>query len=139
MAINRPVSKTIISTVQWGIPITDEVNRLAGLVDGNVPTAWITASPMQNGWVAYDARVPQYRKIGDIVYLRGVIKSGALGSQAFTLPVGYRPPSLGNLGFAVESNSAFGLVNIEPSGLVMPVIGQPTAYIRLDNIYFSTI
>lgn len=33
MAIPLPVTKTVISTTNWGIPITNEVNRLTPLVD----------------------------------------------------------------------------------------------------------
>ena len=33
MAIARPITSTIISTVGWGIPVTDELNRLTGLAD----------------------------------------------------------------------------------------------------------
>lgn len=29
--INPPVSRTVISTTDWGIPITNEINRLSGL------------------------------------------------------------------------------------------------------------
>lgn len=54
MAIDRPVTKTIISTVAWGIPITDEVNRLTAWQQANAKVAWghvasakVTAS--QNG------------------------------------------------------------------------------------------
>jgi hypothetical protein len=33
MAITRPITKTIISTTNFGIPITDEVNRLTDVVN----------------------------------------------------------------------------------------------------------
>lgn len=137
MAIVRPVTKTLISVPNWGVPITDEVNRLTDLSIANAPTPWITAT-LTNGWVNFDARAAQYRKIGDIVYLRGVIKNGGLATVAFNLPIGYRPPSYGNLGFIVESNINPALVNVEANGNVMPVSGSPTNYVRLEPIYFST-
>lgn len=38
MAVPLPVTKTIISTTNWGIPITNEVNRLTPIVDAlNLP------------------------------------------------------------------------------------------------------
>lgn len=33
MAIARPITKTVISTTDWGFPITDEINRLTLLTD----------------------------------------------------------------------------------------------------------
>ena len=58
------------------------------------PSAW-TALPLFGAWVAYGApyQVPQYRKRGDIVEVRGLIKNGVIGTQAFTLPAGFRPPA----------------------------------------------
>lgn len=54
MAINPPVSHTVISTAAWGIPITDEVNRLSAwqaanskVSQGRIAHAIVTAS--QNG------------------------------------------------------------------------------------------
>lgn len=57
-------------------------------------TTW-TALTYTNSWVDYGApnQVGQYRKIGDIVYLRGVVKNGTLNTAAFTLPAGFRPPA----------------------------------------------
>lgn len=54
MAITRPVTKTLISTTQWGIPITDEVNRLTDwqTLNRNVPwgrIASVQVAAPQNG------------------------------------------------------------------------------------------
>lgn len=71
--------------------------------DAAVPTsmeAWHSVGgagepAFTNSWVNFDATTTpgaQFRKTpwGD-VQLRGLIKSGTLGTDAFTLPVGYRP------------------------------------------------
>lgn len=105
MPISRPTTKTIISTQGWGIPITDEVNRLTTQSDSNTSrvtaleaatakTTWTNAT-LLNGWVNMGApmNVTQYRKIGDIVYLRGYVYGGSAGTNLFTLPVGFRPPA----------------------------------------------
>ena len=93
MPINRPVTKTVISTTQWGIPITDEVNALRTELNALKPTAWTGITTFQNGWVSIAIGQPcQYRKIGDTVHLRGEIGGGTLNSIAFTLPTGFRPP-----------------------------------------------
>jgi len=59
-------------------------------------TAW-TPVTFNNGWANKGGtdQTCQYRKIGDIVYLRGTMtKTGiTYGASAFQLPVGYRPPA----------------------------------------------
>jgi hypothetical protein len=61
------------------------------------PTAW-TAVTFENGWANKGGsdQVCQYRKIGDIVYLRGTMTKSAVtyGQAAFTLPIGFRPPAI---------------------------------------------
>lgn len=90
MAILRPVTKTLISSSSWGIPITDEVNRLTPLVDAAKPTAW-TNLTLQNGWTASTASMaPQYRKVGDMVQIRGSVGGGSPGTTIVTLPAGFR-------------------------------------------------
>ena len=92
MPINRPVTKTIISTTQWGIPITDEVNALRTELDALKPTAW-TGVAYANGWMdAGSGQAPmRYRKQGDLCWVQGSMKSGSLNNIAFILPVGFRP------------------------------------------------
>lgn len=60
-------------------------------------TGWL-AVVLQNGWLNYDDTYGDYlfryvRKIGGIVHLRGLIKTGTItvGTTLFTLPAGYRP------------------------------------------------
>ena len=55
-------------------------------------SGWITPT-FQNGWENFgwwhtDAG---FRLIGDVVHLRGHVKSGTANSTIFTLPPGYRP------------------------------------------------
>lgn len=54
-----------------------------------------TAVSFVNGWVNYSPggwEEAQYRKVGDVVQLRGMVKDGTFNSIMFTLPVGFRPP-----------------------------------------------
>jgi hypothetical protein len=64
------------------------------LTAGVAPTAW-TAVTFLNGWSNYGSgfQTMQYRKVGDIVYLRGFVKGGTASTAVFALPVGYRPPA----------------------------------------------
>src|SRR6188472_2661435 len=97
-AIPLPVTRTIIQTNAWGIPITNAVNTnttdIANLKTATAVGAWTNAS-LANGWTNYggNVQVLQYRKIGDIVYVRGGLKSpGPSGPTVVTtLPVGFRP------------------------------------------------
>lgn len=60
--------------------------------DKIVDSGWLDL-PLSNGAVAYStAQKPQYRKIGNVVYIRGVFK-GVTSTPVVIgqLPVGYRP------------------------------------------------
>lgn len=85
-----------------------------------VPPAWIALPAYQNGWINYGApyQVGQYRKRGDIVEVRGLIKSGTIGAVAFTMPAGFRPPA----DLLVPSNSAgaYCAITITAAGTVTP-------------------
>ena len=58
-------------------------------------TPW-TGVTFQNGWANYGSgyQTCQYRKIGDVVQLRGVATNATGNTVAFTLPAGYRPPAV---------------------------------------------
>lgn len=94
------------------------------------PTAW-TAPTLAGAWVNFGGtqQVAQYRMVGDRVFLRGVVKTGVIGTAVFTLPAGFRPPSPnGDLQFTVSSNSAFGVVGISPAGVVTALVGNNAAF-----------
>lgn len=83
-----------------------------------VETAW-TAPTLLNSWVNYNGathQVAQYRKVGDLVYVRGFIKSGTTtaGTVLLTLPVGFRPPMQVN--FASSANFAAAGLNVQSTG-----------------------
>jgi hypothetical protein len=139
MAITRPTTKTVISTTQWGVPITDEVNRLSPIVDGRTPTAWTNVT-LQNGWVNAPGYTTQYRKIGDIVYLRGRVQGGTMQTTCFTLPSGFRPPMQMDMATAsadAGGNWIFGQIQIGTDGQVNPRTGTNVA--MTFNLNFSTI
>jgi hypothetical protein len=133
MAITVPAEGQIVSATTFGKPVADEVNRLTTLT---TPPAWIPVTTFQNGWSNFDAvQVAAYRKIGDLVYLRGVIKGGTVPNVAFTLPAGYRPTQ--TCGFAVNANEVAGVINVRTSGTVDMQTGNP-AYFWLTGIIFAT-
>lgn len=91
------------------------------------PTTW-TAPVLLNGWVNVGApsQVAQYRRVGDIVSIRGVITAGGIGLNAFVLPVGFRPPA--DLTFSCSANGAFGSLTVTAAGAVTPAAGAAVAF-----------
>jgi hypothetical protein len=127
------------------------------------PEAWTSVLGgvgFLNSWVNYGSTYAgaQFRLVGDVVQLRGLIKSGTVNANAFILPVGYRPPyehifaavsaalpawvsGAASAGTAHTHSSTTpgavaGRLNVSPSGAVVPsVIGN--GYVSLDNVQFS--
>ena len=109
-----------------------------------------------NSWVNYDnsaafpgtstQRSARFRKFPDgRVRLAGVIKNGASGAAAFTLPVGYRPVGNGPLNIAALAGgtAGVGFIGIDPAtGNVTPANyasgTNVTSYVMLDGIEFDT-
>lgn len=149
MAITVPVTKTKIATAAWGIPITNEVNRLTtqsntnttditNLKTATAVTAW-TAPSFTNGWGHHNvnAHPVKYRKVGDVVEVRGVATGGALGSQMFVLPAGFRPPF--DIGFVVYAGATNpGYITVDGAGsLVLQLTGTLGAFVYLDPVRYS--
>lgn len=95
------------------------------LIAGQQNTGW-TAPTFSNGWT--DAGAPNtpvgYRKIGDIVYFRGIIVPGSPTFTAFVMPAGFRP--VGDSPMGSPSGATF-LMFRSASGNVTP----------LGNVQFS--
>jgi hypothetical protein len=93
----------------------------------------------QNGWVNSDGGTSTaafYKDPYGVVHLKGVVKSGTIGTTIFSLPAGYRPSSL--LIFPVVSANALGKLVISRDcsfGMCTPV-----QYVRANigsNVWFS--
>lgn len=97
--------------------------------------AWIAPS-LTNSWADYGSPFNPsgyYRDPYGVVHLRGTIKSGVVGSSAFTLPSGYRPANTEL--FAAISNGAVGRAAVDNSGGVTPDVGS-NVYFSLDGMTF---
>ena len=116
---------------------TDAIGPQIAAVVPVIPP-WQAVTAFTNAWVNYGgvSEPARYRKLptGQVV-LGGRIKSGALGSGAFTLPSGYWPAYA--VRFAVASADAFGEVVISTAGVVTPTAGDIGAF-QLDGISFFT-
>lgn len=120
-----PVAGQLI-LASWGATVTSELAALSSRYVA-VPTPWVGVTFL-GAWVnsggAYN--LCQYRKTGDVVEMRGVMKSGAIGGVAFILPVGFRPPA--DFLFPSVSNSAFGYLWVTALGQVTPAVGSPVSF-----------
>ena len=88
VAVVLPALSPVVSGDYVAVLATGADRLILGPV---ADTAW-TAVTFTNSWVNLGPQPAQYRKIGDIVYVRGQISGGATSSSAFTLPAGFRPP-----------------------------------------------
>jgi hypothetical protein len=99
---------------------------------------WTPVTSFLNSWVNYDPAIYEpaaYRKVNDLVYLRGLIKNGSpLDSTAFMLPAGYRP--LKNAHLPIVSNNLFGLAEIKSPGDVRVNVPS-SAWVSLAGIVFG--
>lgn len=110
-----------------------ELKEKTDLVDGTADADWQIPT-LLNGWVNYSA-TPGYEHAGyykdsaGIVHLKGLVKSGTVGSgyAIFILPAGYRPAEQHI--FATISNSAIARCDVSNDGWVRTPIGS--------NLWFS--
>jgi hypothetical protein len=98
-------------------------------------TVWTTMAVFTNGW-AQNSPLPRYRLVGSLVVCVGSIHSGTVNTVAFTFPVGYRPQIL--IGVPCNSNSAFGVVQVDTTGALTPLIGS-NVFFDLSSVIFSTL
>ncbi len=105
------------------------------------PWKLVSLLGFEHGWEVYEAglRLPEYRKVFDIVELRGLVKAGESGKSAFTLPSGYRPRVGINPEFIVEAAGSTGYISVGSTGTVVPVSvgGEVKVYTFLDTVRFS--
>lgn len=106
--------------------------------------SWTNVTTFTNGWTNYGSgfTVARYTKIGDVVHLQGLIRSGTINTTAFTLPTGYRPT--GTILLSVLSNESgfdatlgsVGRLAIQSDGQVIPQVSGPSG--RTDpNDWFT--
>ncbi len=97
---------------------------------------WTAVTSFKNSWVNYGSSAVDAAYVKDAhgwVHVIGRIKDGTIGNAAFTLPTGYRPAEFRS--FACNSNSAYGQINIETDGDVVPAIGNNASFFIVVNYY----
>ena len=112
----------------------------------NVVTAW-TAPTLLNGWLNYGGVFDNaaYRKVGDEVECRGLVKSGTVATDAtgnvFVLPAGFRPTN--QLVLVAPISAGMIRMDVFPDGSVRAmssfITGGTVAFCSLMLIRFSTL
>ena len=93
---------------------------------------------LTNGWVAYGGAfpVPAFRKIGHVVYLKGLMRAGAGLGQFSTVPVSFRPSDQRIFIMGVDSyGTVVPRIDVTTTGTVLFVQGA-SAYVSLDQIFY---
>lgn len=129
-----------VSVIQQGSQVVVQGRLTDDPVDAPpVPESWINVSGgvgFTGTWANFGSGrndAGYYKDPLGVVHLRGLVKSGTIGTGIFTLPSGYRPPNIQV--HAVASNAAFGYLDISTAGVVRPLVGN-TAWVSLDGITF---
>lgn len=120
------------SSIAWGAWVASQGNT----DDVNWHIIGNTGEPaFQNGWTNYGGswETAGFMRRGGVVYLRGLIKSGATAVPIFTLPAGYRPSSDKHI--ATAGNAAFALINVFATGVVYLNVGS-NAWLTLADVSF---
>ena len=106
------------------------------LVLGRVGSTGWTAVTFQNSWANYGAGYQgvEYRKVGDMVQLRGVLNTaGTSATAAFTLPVGFRPLASLSISAANSVGAQIAMLDINASTGVVLIY-----YVGTDSVGIST-
>jgi hypothetical protein len=136
MASNNGAAASIYRDVLY----VEDLGPLTGqmAVPPAIVTPW-TAMPLASGWSNFAAgfQTAQYRKVGDIVYARGVVQAAAgAASTIATLPAGFRPPAdlLLTTWFSTPSvNNAATRLRLSAGGTIQPdVQSAPFLHVSTD-------
>lgn len=99
---------------------------------------YVQSGDFLNGWTNYTGSFPDagyFKDQFNIVRLTGLIKSGTIGTEAFTLPVGYRPSKYIYL---PAGGAQASVIRIAPDGGVRVHSGS-NSYVSLDNVQFRIL
>lgn len=98
---------------------------------------WRTLAPL-GGWVFWGGSVdvsPRYRKVGNMVFVQGLIKNGTNGQACGQLPVGYRPNSRIIFNNWNDTSTVPARVDVTYDGYVIPM-GTATSAVSITGIRF---
>ena len=125
---------TVDASGNFDIAVSGGYTQFGGRLGG----AW-TGLSFGSGWASYGGgfNSGQYKKVGDIVFLRGLVaRTSGVGTTIATLPSGYRPAA--QCVFITNATDAFGRVDVQTDGVILLNNGTPT-YVQLDGLSFSVV
>lgn len=125
-------------SITTDLDIVGTISAGSGLGVTAVTDADWTSVSFSNSWANFGLgfeTAQYYKDVLGFVRIRGLIKSGSVGSAAFTLPVGYRPAL--NIIVATVSASLFGELRIYgaghgQAGQVVPTSPTTNTWVSLD-------
>lgn len=104
-------------------------------------SGWV-APTLLNGWANFGAGYAPagYRKIGSVIYLRGLVSGGTAtdGTSIFVIGAGFRTPFI--LAFPItnpNSPTSDTRIEINSSGAVVVFGGVSNSYLSLDGITYT--
>lgn len=142
----RPASNVTGGALAVGDTVWKLVDQGRRFIFGvaTVPTPW-TALPYSTGWGDRGGgwQPGEYRKVGDIVHLRGTVTKAtapAAGDVIATLPAGFRPT--GDLAFLFNTETTtLGRLAIRPTGAIEwragTAAGGGADFVHLNGIFWS--
>lgn len=91
-----------------------------------------TAVSFSGSWVDYGStfNTCAYRRIGNIVQVKGVAKSGTADTTIFTLPAGYRPPA--TVMTATATSAGTFRLDVTAAGEVYTTGSSANSYVSVD-------
>ena len=94
-------------------------NQTASEAGLQTDSGWQVVSSFSNG---YSGNSVAYRKVNNIVYIRGNISGGTANTAAFTLPEGYRPSTIEHVVLVQKFGTMVGsYVTVGTDGQVTPM------------------
>lgn len=102
-------------------------------------SGWVLITSFTGGWsngTSPPGTPTAYRKIGNVVYLRGLMVGANSGDGAFQLPGGFVPVALQVFVGGTDAPTSHCVVSISSAGEVVPGYTGGPAYITLDGINF---
>jgi hypothetical protein len=112
--VNSAYSDTIFFLADNGN--LSELGTVNGATLGD--TGWTAITSFFNGYSGSGS--PAYRKINNVVYLRGRVSGGGAGALAFNLPSGYRPAVDTVIAVQQFGTGDINYVTVNPDGNVVP-------------------
>lgn len=106
--------------------------------------SWTNAT-LQNAWVAYAGgggyfNGLRYRRVGDLVHIQGMIKSGAVGTAMTTTPVGFRPDATILMPVTANAVGTLGSVSWDNAGVLNYASGPAApGFVNINIIAYAGV